>query len=85
MDDKVHVTYVYVHMYTGDSSKLHDHNGGAAGPAAGYRCGKRKTGVRRREEPTHTAVCSEQEVKICIVNYPCLVLHTKFEFTWSVG
>ena len=51
-------------MCVGDSTELHDHDGGTPGSATGYRGGERETRAGGGEEPTHTAVGSEQEVGI---------------------
>ena len=61
--------YVGLHiLFLGDSSELHDNDGGSAGSAAGDCSGERETRAGGREEPTHTAVCPEQEV--------CTYVHT---------
>ena len=49
-------------MYIGDSSELHDYNGGSARSAAGDCGGEREARIGRGEEPTHPPVCPEQEV-----------------------
>lgn len=36
---------------TGDPAELHDHSAGAAGPAAGDRCGQRAAAAGGEEEP----------------------------------
>ena len=53
----------------GDSPELHDHDGGAAGPATGYCGGERETRAGGGEESTHSAICPEQEVciHVCIL------------------
>ena len=89
----VHVLYialctstysVYIMMimcFVGDSSKLHDHDGGTAGPVAGHRCGKREARAGGGEESTHSAVCTEQEVRMSqFQSCPLYTVHTKLKY-----
>ena len=56
------VVVVCVCVCAGDTPELHDHDGGSAGPAVGDSGGQRETRAGGREEPTHTAVSTEQKV-----------------------